>query len=112
MPSQSPRSKSPKRTSLMDSYSGIFKGVFAGMLGSISAMAAVALFSLIICSIGLSILKKYNEPETKLLENMNSQQYMGCLLIVIGLLPWLEYFFMSIMFNAGGAAFNAIADEM
>ena len=42
----------------------MFKDVFAGVLGGMSALMVVGLFSLIFFGAGYHIIKKYNRPGT------------------------------------------------
>jgi len=86
----------------------IFKGVFSGVLGGMSAMTVLVLYSLALCLPGYYILEKYNKPNTKILRELQGEQYVGLVLCFIGLLPWLQYFFFGLLASAGGS----VADEM
>ena len=105
-----PRSKTSKTSKT--SNTSIFKTFFAGTLGGLSAMAAAALFSLILVSIGYSLIKQNNTPETKLFEDIQPSQYIGIAICSIGLLPWMQYLLMGGMMEAGGHAVNTLVKEL
>ena len=89
----------------------IFKGVFVGMFGAISAYMVIGLYSLLFVGTGYYIIQKYNKPNTKLLDELQTGQYVGIVLAGLGLLPWIQYFFMSFMFEGGSYAFNSLMSE-
>ncbi len=78
-----------------------FKLVFVGVFGAVSAYAAVSLFSIIFVGIGFYLINHYNKPETKMLKELQTGQYVGIVFAIIGFLPYIQYFFMSFMFEAG-----------
>ena len=88
----------------------MFKDVFAGVLGGMSALMVVGLFSLIFFGAGYYIIKKYNKPGSKPIEELQNEQYFGVVLCIIGALPWIQYFFMGFLGEAGGAAFGELFD--
>jgi len=87
----------------------IFKGVFVGMFGAISAYMILSLYTILFIGIGFYMIKKYNKPNTKLFNQFQTGQYIGSVFTGLGLLPWIQYFFMGLMSEGGGfAAFYAI----
>jgi hypothetical protein len=84
----------------------IFYGAFYGSLGFMSAFVAVTIFSLIFIVPGIFIIKKFNKKDTKPLEKLQKEQYLGAVLCLIGLLPWFRYLFAGFGFEAGEALFN------
>jgi len=82
-------------------FFNMFKLVFVGIFGAVSAYAAIALFSTIFVGIGFYLIDRYNKPETKMLNELQTGQYIGIVLAIIGFLPYMQYFFMSFMFEAG-----------
>lgn len=86
----------------------IFKSVFVGVFGVVSAYMVIGVYSITFVGIGYYILNKYNKPNTKLMEELQTGQYVGLVFSIIGLLPFIQYFFMSFMFEGGQYAFNSI----
>ena len=79
----------------------MFRDVFAGVLGGMSAMMVVGLFSLIFFGAGYHLVKENNKKGTKTFEDIQQEQYFGALLCIIGALPWIQYFFMGFLAEAG-----------
>ena len=86
----------------------MFRDVFAGVLGGMSAMMVVGLFSLIFFGAGYHLVIENNREGTKPFEDIQQEQYLGVLLCIIGALPWIQYFFMGFLTEAGGAAFGEL----
>ena len=86
----------------------IFRDVFSGVLGGMSAMMVVGLFSLIFFGAGYHLVIENNKKGTKPFEEIQQEQYFGALLCIIGALPWIQYFFMGFLGEAGGAAFGGL----
>jgi len=89
----------------------IFKGVFVGMFGAISAYIVIGLYSALFVGTGYYIIQKYNKQNTKLFDELQTEQYFGIVIAFLGLLPWIQYFFMSFMFEGGSYAFNSLMSE-
>lgn len=92
-----------KRSTKGDS---VFVLVFKGLLGVMAARLLVVVLSCALLAAGYHLVKKNNKEGTKPLRDIQSSQYLGCLLLFLGFLPWMEYFVMGFALNAGGAAFN------
>ena len=88
-----------------------FKHVFVAMFGYISAFAVICLYSALFVGTGYYIIQQYNKPNTKLFDELQTGQYVGIVLAFLGLLPWIQYFFMSFMFEGGSYAFNSLMSE-
>tara|TARA_Y100001958_G_C21197285_1_gene524449 strand:- start:694 stop:999 length:306 start_codon:yes stop_codon:yes gene_type:complete len=88
-----------------------FKHTFVAMFGVVSAWAMIGLYSAIFTGIGYYLLSKYNKPNTDLLKELQTVQYVGLVFIFFGLLPFIQYFFVSFMFEGGEYAFNSIFNE-
>lgn len=86
-------------------YSDLFKLAFAGAAGAVfggtSVYILLGLFSLFFCGIGYYLVVKNNKQNTKPFEELQKEQYLGAFLFFIGILPWIRYFFISLMLNAG-----------
>tara|TARA_B110000967_G_scaffold182101_1_gene199778 strand:+ start:98 stop:427 length:330 start_codon:yes stop_codon:yes gene_type:complete len=85
-----------------------FKLVFVGMFGAISAYAIIALYSALFVGTGYYVVMKYNKDRTKPLEDLQTGQYFGLVLAFLGMLPWLQYFFMSFAMEGGSYAFDSM----
>ena len=88
-----------------------FKHVFVAMFGYMSAYMVIGLYSALFVGTGYYIIQQYNKPNTKLLDELQTEQYIGIVLAGLGLLPWIQYFFMSFMFEGGSYAFNSLMSE-
>ena len=89
----------------------IFKGVFVAVFGYMSAYIVIGLYSALFVGTGYYIIKKYNKQNTKLFDELQTGQYVGIVLAILGLLPWIQYFFMSFMLEGGSYAFNSLMSE-
>ena len=82
-------------------FMGVFKAVVAGTLGYISTMAIVALYTLTFLGIGLYLINTYNKENTDIFKELQAGQYIGIVLCVIGLLPFLQYFIIGFIMEIG-----------
>ena len=88
-----------------------FKHLFVAVFGVMSAYIIIALYSILFVGVGYYIIQKYNKPDTKLFDELQTGQYVGIVLAGLGLLPWMQYFFMSFMMEGGSYAFNLLMEE-
>ncbi len=86
----------------------IFAMVFGGVLGGLAAMAAIGLVCITLFAIGYYLIVTYNKPGTKLFKDIQPMQYVGIVLCVLACLPFIQYFFMGFLFNAGESAFSGM----
>jgi len=86
----------------------IFKSVFVGVFGAVSAYMVIAFYSITFVSIGLFIIDKYNKPNTKLMVELQTGQYVGIVFCILGLLPYMQYFFAGFLIEGGQHAFNSL----
>lgn len=91
-------------------FMGLFKMFFYGTLGSVAALTATALFSLVFFIPGYFLIKKYNKPGSKPLQELRTQQYVGVILCAIGLLPWAKYLFAGFGLEAGAAVYDSLSE--
>jgi hypothetical protein len=84
----------------------IFSLVFGGVLGGVAAMAAIGLFCVTLFAIGYYLIVTYNKKDTKLFKEIQPMQYVGIVLCVLACLPFIQYFFMGFLFNAGESVFS------
>jgi hypothetical protein len=81
------------------------------MAGIFATMAVIGLISVSFVLFGFSLVKKYNKPNTKLFHDLTGGQYIGIVFILIGLIPFIQYFFQGMLFGAGNYAFDSISNE-
>ena len=86
----------------------IFAMVFGGVLGGMAAMAAIGLFCVTLFAIGYYLIVTYNKKDTKLFKEIQPMQYVGIVLCVLACLPFIQYFFMGFLFNAGESMFSSM----
>jgi hypothetical protein len=82
----------------------VLGGIFAGF----AAVAVIGLICLTLFGLGYYIIQKYNKPGTPLLKDLQPMQYLGIFLCVLGVLPFIQYFFMGFLFNAGESVFSSM----
>ena len=88
-----------------------FKVAFVAMFGVMSAYMVIGLYAAIFTGIGYYIIQKYNKPNTKLLDELQTEQYVGLAFAFLGLLPFIQYFFVSFMMEGGSYAFDSLMGE-
>ena len=69
-------------------------------------MAAVGLACVTLFAIGYYLIVTYNKKDTKLFKEIQPMQYVGIVLCVLACLPFIQYFFMGFLFNAGESVFS------
>ena len=99
------------KSSISIPFFDMFKYAFVGTFGVRSAYILVALYSLIFVSIGLYLINKYNKKNTETFKQLQYGQYVGIVFIILGLLPYLQYFFISLMIEGGEYAFNQMINN-
>tara|TARA_B100001250_G_C19746880_1_gene765792 strand:+ start:426 stop:743 length:318 start_codon:yes stop_codon:yes gene_type:complete len=86
-----------------------FAGAFSAVGGYMAMMTAISLYTLLIAGSGYYLVKSNNKKstdgqETPLFKDMSALQYFGAFLMVIGLAPFMVYFFQAFMFSLGEQA--------
>ena len=69
----------------------IFMAVLSGTGGFITAYIILGLFVTIFFGSGYYLIKKHNKKNTKLLKEIQPMQYLGILLCIIGIIPFIRY---------------------
>jgi len=82
--------------------------VFGGVLGGIAAMAAIGLVCITLFAVGYYLIVTYNKKGTKLFKEIQPMQYVGIVLCILACLPFIQYFFMGFLFNAGESVFSSM----
>lgn len=103
-------SKTKSKRKSLASNPSIFALVFGGVLGGLAVMAAVGLVCITLFAIGYYLIVTYNKPGTKLFKEIQPLQYVGIVLCVLACLPFIQYFFMGFLFNAGGSVFSSMSE--
>ena len=90
----------------MNALKEYFIAGFGAMGGVIIFMTLLSLYTLIFAGGGFFLLKKHNKinedgKQTPLLQQVQPLQYIGLLLIVFGIAPFLQNLINSILFGAG-----------
>ena len=52
------------------------------------------------------VIVKYNKPGTKLFKEIQPMQYVGIFLCVLACLPFIQYFFLGFLAEAGSSLFE------
>lgn len=91
--------------------SNFFGAFFSGVLGGVAAMSLIGLVCLAFFGLGYYLIVTYNKKGTKLFEDIQPMQYLGMVLCFIGVIPFIQYFFMGFLSNAGGMAFAGLYGE-
>lgn len=99
------------KTTISVPFFDMFKYAFVGTFGVISAYILIALYSLIFVSIGLYLINKYNKKNTETFKQLQFGQYIGLIFVFLGLLPYLQYFFINLMIEGGEYAFEQMINN-
>ena len=99
------------KSSISIPFFDVFKYALVGTFGVLSAYLLVALYSLTFLSIVFYLLNRYNKKNTELFKNLQFGQYIGLVFIFLGLLPYIQYFFISLMIEGGGYAFHQMINN-
>jgi uncharacterized membrane protein (Fun14 family) len=84
--------------------------IFGGILTGFAAVAVVGLICIVLFGLGYYLIVKYNKPGTKLFKNIQPMQYVGIVLCLLGVLPFIQYFFLGFLFEAGESVFSSMFD--
>ena len=90
----------------MNALKEYFIAGFGAMAGVFMFMTILSMYTLIIAGSGYYLLKKYNKinedgKQSPLIQEVTPYQYVGLLLIVFGIAPFLQHFISSIFLGAG-----------
>jgi len=79
----------------------IFMAVLSGTGGFLTAYIILGLLVTVFFGSGYYLIKKHNKKNTKLLKEIQPMQYLGILLCIIGMLPFIKYFFAGFLMEGG-----------
>ena len=77
----------------------IFYGAMFGTFGYLTAYMLIGLFSLVFLSSGFYLIQKFNKKNTELFVDIQPIQYIGILLCLIGIIPFIRYIIISLLFG-------------
>ena len=101
-----------KKFKLFDNpFLNTFKHLFVAVFGVMSAYMVIGLYSALFVGTGYYLIQKYNKQNTKLFDELQTGQYFGIVLAGLGLLPWIQYFFISFMIEGGSYAFESLMNQ-
>jgi len=86
------------------------RAAFSGVLGGVAAMAMVGFVCFILFAIGYNLIIAYNKPGTKTFEEIQPMQYLGIFICFLALIPFIQYFFIGLLFSAGEEAFKGFTE--
>jgi hypothetical protein len=78
------------------------------LLTGLAAYFGVLLFLVVLFGVGYYLIQAYNKPGTPLMKELQPMQYVGIALCTLAALPFIQYFFMGFLFNAGGSVFSSM----
>lgn len=78
------------------------------LLTGVAAYLGVMLFLITLFGVGYYLIQAYNKPGTPLMKDLQPMQYVGILFCTLAALPFIQYFFMGFLFNAGESAFSSM----
>ena len=78
------------------------------LLKGLAAYIGIVLFFVTLFGIGYYLIQKYNKPGTPLMKELQPMQYVGIFFCILGALPFIQYFFMGFLFNAGESVFSSM----
>jgi hypothetical protein len=91
-----------KQSQSLSTNNLIFGGIFAGF----AALAVIGLICITLFGLGYYFIVTYNKPGTKLFKDIQPMQYLGIFLCVLGALPFIQYFFLGFLAEAGSSLFE------
>jgi uncharacterized membrane protein (Fun14 family) len=84
------------------------KLIFGGIVAGFAAIAFVGFICIALFGLGYYLIVKYNKPQTKLFKDIQPMQYVGIVLCMLALLPFIQYFFLGFLFGAGESVFSSM----
>ncbi len=85
--------------------------LFGGILVGFGAIAFIGLICVTLFGLGYYLIVTYNKPGTKLFKDIQPMQYLGIFLCFLGALPFIQYFFLGFLAEAGSSLFESMFDE-
>lgn len=102
---------------MADYFKGIFTVVAGATAGFMTVQIVMAFFAVLFAGSGAYLVWKYNKKTnegkpTPLLKQMTTLQYIGCALVVIGLIPYLSYFFYALTWGVGTSTGTNVSTDL
>lgn len=92
----------------LSSNSNMYTSIFGGVLVGFAAVAAIGLICITLFGIGYYLIVKYNKPGTKLFKEIQPMQYLGIFLCILACVPFIQYFFLGFLAEAGSSLFESM----
>lgn len=80
--------------------------IFGGIIVGFGAIALIGLICVTLFGLGYYFIVTYNKPGTKLFKDIQPMQYLGIFLCVLASLPFIQYFFLGFLAEAGSSLFE------
>ena len=85
--------------------------LFGGILVGVGAIAFIGLICVTLFGVGYYLIVTYNKPGTKLFKDIQPMQYLGIFLCFLAVLPFIQYFFLGFLAEAGSSVFESMFEE-
>jgi heme/copper-type cytochrome/quinol oxidase subunit 2 len=82
--------------------------VFEGVAGGFAVIILIGLICVVLFGTGWYLIVKYNKKGTKYFQEIQPMQYVGIVLCVLACLPFIQYFFLGFLAEAGGSVFDSL----
>ena len=82
--------------------------IFGGIIVGFGAIALIGLICVTLFGLGYYFIVTYNKPGTKLFKDIQPMQYLGIFLCVLAALPFIQYFFLGFLAEAGSSLFESM----
>jgi len=102
---------------MTDFFKTFFAGAAGATAGFMTVQIVIGFFALLFAGSGAYLVWSHNKRDkdgkpTPLLKQMTTLQYVGCVLVVIGLAPYIGYFFQALLWSAGTTAGSDIGTDL
>ena len=89
----------------------INKGVVSGIFSGVATIALLGFMCFVLFAMGYYFIVKFNKPGTPLFKDIQPMQYFGIMLCILALLPFLQYFFIGFLLEAGQSVFSSLFES-
>ncbi len=80
-------------------------------MAGLGAIALIGLICATLFGLGYYLIVTYNKPGTKLFKDIQPMQYVGIFLCLLAVIPFIQYFFLGFLAEAGSSLFGSMFDE-
>ena len=82
--------------------------LFGGIMAGLGAIALIGLICVTLFGVGYYLIVTYNKPGTKLFKDIQPMQYVGIFLCLLAVIPFIQYFFLGFLAEAGSSLFESM----